>query len=217
MTPASTRHTDPATVLLADPEELVRWSLRERLTAEGHRVHDAATVAEALRHAAAVDVVLLDCRLPDLDGRRALRLLREAVPETPVIVMTAAATAEFTVEAMREGAHGCIRKPFDLDEVSAVVERAVETSRLRREVRALRALRADRGAACVPFRLPDGGTNLEDVERQLLVQALERSSWNQTRAGALLGINRDQVRYRIEKFGLTAPSPRTTLAFSPTR
>jgi transcriptional regulator with GAF, ATPase, and Fis domain len=52
------------------------------------------------------------------------------------------------------------------------------------------------------FRLPPEGVNLEDVERQLLVQALERSGWNQTHAGQLLRINRDQVRYRIEKFGL---------------
>jgi two-component system NtrC family response regulator len=47
--------------------------------------------------------------------------------------------------------------------------------------------------------------SLEAVERQLLVQALERSGGNQTHAGALLGINRDQVRYRIEKFGLARP------------
>jgi DNA-binding protein Fis len=44
--------------------------------------------------------------------------------------------------------------------------------------------------------------NLEEVERQLLVQALERANGNQTQAAQLLGINRDQVRYRIEKFGL---------------
>jgi transcriptional regulator with GAF, ATPase, and Fis domain len=47
---------------------------------------------------------------------------------------------------------------------------------------------------------------LEDVERQLVVQALERAGGNQTHAGQLLGINRDQVRYRIEKFGLVKPN-----------
>jgi transcriptional regulator with PAS, ATPase and Fis domain len=52
------------------------------------------------------------------------------------------------------------------------------------------------------FKLPAEGVNIEDVERQLLVQALERSKGNQTQAAQLLGINRDQVRYRIEKFGL---------------
>ena len=52
------------------------------------------------------------------------------------------------------------------------------------------------------FKLPPEGLNLEDVERDLLLQALDRADWNQTQAGRLLGINRDQVRYRIEKFGL---------------
>jgi two-component system, NtrC family, response regulator AtoC len=52
------------------------------------------------------------------------------------------------------------------------------------------------------FKLPPEGVNVEDVERQLLVQALERSKGNQTQAAQLLGIDRDQVRYRIEKFGI---------------
>lgn len=52
------------------------------------------------------------------------------------------------------------------------------------------------------YELPPGGVDLAELERRLLVQALERSGGNRTKAGALLGINRDQVRYRIEKFGL---------------
>ena len=54
------------------------------------------------------------------------------------------------------------------------------------------------------FTLPPDGVNLEELERGLLVQALERAGGNQTQAAQLLGINRDQVRYRIEKFGLQA-------------
>ena len=50
--------------------------------------------------------------------------------------------------------------------------------------------------------LPAGGLDLEQLERSLVVQALERTSWNQTRTAALLGLNRDQIRYRIEKFQL---------------
>ena len=59
-----------------------------------------------------------------------------------------------------------------------------------------------RTASPVQFTLPPEGVDLEEVERQLVVQALERSKGNQTEAGQLLGLNRDQVRYRIEKFGL---------------
>ena len=61
-----------------------------------------------------------------------------------------------------------------------------------------------RSVEVTQFRLPPGGVNLEEVERQLLTQALERSAGNQSQAAQLLGINRDQVRYRIEKFGLKA-------------
>src|SRR4029077_4229103 len=50
--------------------------------------------------------------------------------------------------------------------------------------------------------LPPGGIDFEQLERSLLVQALERTGWNQTKAAALLGMNRDQIRYRIEKFQL---------------
>ena len=59
-----------------------------------------------------------------------------------------------------------------------------------------------RSVAPTQFKLPAEGVNLEDIERQLLVQALDRARGNQTQAAQLLGINRDQVRYRMEKFGL---------------
>jgi len=52
------------------------------------------------------------------------------------------------------------------------------------------------------YDLPDEGINLEQVERELVMQALTRTGWNHTKAAALLGLNRDQIRYRIEKFGL---------------
>jgi two-component system, NtrC family, response regulator AtoC len=56
------------------------------------------------------------------------------------------------------------------------------------------------------FDLPTGGVKLEELERNLVVQALKRAAGNQTKAAALLGLNRDQIRYRIEKFGLTTGS-----------
>jgi two-component system NtrC family response regulator len=66
----------------------------------------------------------------------------------------------------------------------------------------------DRVPARAAVRLPPHGVNLDDLERQLVVQALERSAGNQTKAGQLLGLNRDQVRYRIEKFSLPHPHGR---------
>ena len=57
--------------------------------------------------------------------------------------------------------------------------------------------------------LPPGGVDLEQLERSLVVQALERSDWNQTQAARLLGLNRDQIRYRIEKFRLDRATTNT--------
>ena len=84
----------------------------------------------------AVDLVLLDQRLPDGDGLTLLRRIKETSPDTLVILMTAFSTVENAVEAMKHGAYHYLNKPFNLDDVSATVEKALETSRLRREVRA---------------------------------------------------------------------------------
>ena len=61
---------------------------------------------------------------------------------------------------------------------------------------------AERASVAETYLLPPGGVNLDELEKCMVVQALERARGNRTRAGELLGISRDQVRYRIEKFGL---------------
>ena len=127
-----------AHLLIVDDEELVRWSLRERFRHEGYTVLEAGTAATALEQLTAVDLVLLDYRLPDGDGLSVLRRMKEVSPDTPVILMTAFSTVENAVEAMKHGAYHYLNKPFNLDDVALTVEKALETSRLRREVRAYR-------------------------------------------------------------------------------
>ena len=128
-----------ATLLIVDDEELVRWSLRERLRKDGYTVLESGTVAGAMEKLTpAVDLVLLDQRLPDGDGLTLLQQIKESSPDTLVILMTAFSTVENAVAAMKHGAYHYLNKPFNLDDVSAVVEKALETSRLRREVRMLR-------------------------------------------------------------------------------
>jgi DNA-binding NtrC family response regulator len=117
----------------------LRWSLRERLAREGYKILEAATATEALSQAGeSVDLILLDFKLPDGDGLSVLRQVKEQTPDTLVILMTAFSTVENAVEAMKLGAYHYVNKPFNLDEVALLVEKALETSSLRREVRTLR-------------------------------------------------------------------------------
>jgi two-component system, NtrC family, response regulator AtoC len=132
------------TILVVDDEALIRWSLVQRLTAEGYFVTEAGTAKEALqKFRNNTDLVLLDYKLPDGDGLQVLKAMKAADPEILVILLTAFSTIETAVEAMKQGAYHYANKPFNLDEIALVVAKALETTRLRREVKALRASRSE--------------------------------------------------------------------------
>jgi DNA-binding NtrC family response regulator len=132
-----------ATVLVVDDEPLIRWSLVNRLKEEGYRTAEAGTAGEAIaQHRDGVDLVLLDFALPDANGLAVLKQIKETDPDTLVIMLTANTDVGTAVEAMKSGAFHYANKPFDLDEVMLLVDKALETTQLRREVRVLRARQA---------------------------------------------------------------------------
>ena len=132
-----------ATVLVVDDEPLIRWSLVNRLKEEGYRTAEAGTASDAVsQHRDGVDLILLDFALPDANGLEVLKRVKEIDPDTLVIMLTANTEVGTAVAAMKHGAFHYANKPFDLDEVMLLVEKALETTQLRREVRTLRARQA---------------------------------------------------------------------------
>jgi len=141
-------------ILVVDDEKLIRYALKESLAAEGYVVHEAGDVAEALRlcDRQRIDCAILDQRLPDGDGFQLMRNLRELEPDAPVILMTAYSSVQKAVEAMRAGAFTYVNKPFEADEMILNVRAALETTRLRREVRELRRQQSGEGLSAVVGR-----------------------------------------------------------------
>jgi DNA-binding NtrC family response regulator len=131
------------TVLVIDDEQLIRRTIAKRLTVGGYTVVEAEDGKTAVERASAgVDLAILDYRLPDLDGLTVLKQIRQVDPDVLVILLTAYASVETAVDAMKLGAYHFMNKPFDLEALAALVEQALETTRLRREVRQLRASQA---------------------------------------------------------------------------
>ncbi|HEU4427529.1 MAG TPA: sigma-54 dependent transcriptional regulator, partial [Myxococcota bacterium] len=131
-------------VLVVDDERGMRDFLEIFFRREGMEVSTAASVDEALAQLGAdeFDLVMTDVQMPGRSGLELLRAVKESSPETVVIVITAFATAETAIEAMKQGAYDYLTKPFKVDEVRLVVGKAlekklltVENKRLRSELR----------------------------------------------------------------------------------
>jgi len=129
-----------ARILIADDEDSLRWVLEKSLRQAGYEVATAKDGESALRafETEPHDLVFLDVRMPGMDGLTALAKLREIRPDAHVIVMTAHGTMETAIQAMQRGAYDYLAKPFDLDEVLLLTERALQAQRLTQEVARLR-------------------------------------------------------------------------------
>ena len=129
-----------ADILIVDDERPIRRILSVLLQERRHRVSEVGSGEEALAALpeAKPDLVLLDLKLPGMDGLETLRRLRALSPELTVVMMTAHGTISSAVEAMRRGAHDYVAKPFDNDELLTIVDRALDLRRLSSEVDSLR-------------------------------------------------------------------------------
>ncbi|MFH1060805.1 MAG: sigma-54 dependent transcriptional regulator [Pseudomonadota bacterium] len=128
-------------ILVVDDEDHVRRVLGLMLSGQGHQVVSAANGAEALAKFGqeTFDLVILDLRMPDLDGLTVLARIRAAEPDQTVVMITAYASVETALTAMKQGAFDYIGKPFKEEEILLVVAKALERQRLLHERQAWRA------------------------------------------------------------------------------
>ena len=125
-------------ILVVEDEEKLRRVVELQLKAAGFEVDQAGSAEDAVKLADRADLILTDLRLPGMTGLELLGQIRQQNSQVPVIVMTAFSTVENAVDAMKAGAVDFLPKPFSLDHLMAVVNKALEVSALRAENQKLR-------------------------------------------------------------------------------
>ena len=120
--------TESARILVVDDEEPVCKTVANALRTDKHTVDTALSAEDALLRAEAFryDVVITDLMMPGLSGMDLLKIASERMPETKVIMITGFPSVKSAVEAMRLGAFDFIPKPFTLEELKVIIDRAIE-------------------------------------------------------------------------------------------
>ncbi len=185
---------DPPKVLVIDDEEIARISCQRVLKREGIQVAMAPSGREGLEMLMREppDLVLVDLKMPEMDGVEVARRVRNYDPNIVTIIITGYATIESAVAVMKEGAYDYLPKPFTPDELIIVVRRGLEKRRLDQESRALREekaamernfitmvthqLRSPMGAIFqyLEVLLSDIGGELTEMQREMLERARTR-------------------------------------------
>ncbi len=122
------------TILIIDDDDQLRKSFEKLLTEEGYRIKTAASGEAGLNmtEAEMPDLVVLDMRLPGMNGLETFQAVQAIEPKLPVIIITAYGTTETAIEAIKRGAFDYILKPFDIPEMLALISKALEAGRLMR-------------------------------------------------------------------------------------
>src|SRR5579875_626008 len=125
-------------ILIVEDEEKLRRVIQLELESAGFEVDGAASAEQALPLAGFANVIVTDLRLPGMDGLRFIQQLQSKGIQTALVVMTAHGSVEAAVEAMKLGANDFLQKPFSLDHLTTVVQKALAVQFLRAENQRLR-------------------------------------------------------------------------------
>lgn len=157
---------------------------------------ESAEEAETVLNNESVDVILLDVILPGTGGIEFLETVRSHHPALPVVMISGAPSIRPVMRALELGARDYIRKPFDIDELRLVVDRAFKNAQLEQRVKQLETRLKSHPDMSDHQPLKQA---VEQYERALIQEALRRNDGVQTRAAEELGTTRRILRYRIDK------------------
>lgn len=169
--------------LVVDDDDAFRTTLQGALRRRGVRAVTAATAVEglALLEDQRLDLVVLDYRMPRMDGLAALPRFRQAAAESAIVLLTGFGDIPLAVQAVKEGADGVLTKPVDADRL------------LREASLILEAPRTPRATA------PQGILNLDELEKEAIRAALKQSGGVVVRAAGLLGIDRRTLQRKLKR------------------
>jgi DNA-binding NtrC family response regulator len=191
-------------VLVVDDDAQVLSVLEQALDRRGYAVSVAADAESALEllKRTRYDLVLMDVRLPGMNGLEAVEELQKIDRRTPVIVMTALTSRDIAVDAVSRGAYDYCRKPFRVDDIEIVMQRALARRRLVADLEALREQLAAGGPCLDDPRHLTLGERVGLLERAFVLDALTRSGGVQAAAARLLGVSERSMWHLVKKHGI---------------
>jgi DNA-binding NtrC family response regulator len=192
----------PSSILIIDDEKIVRESLSKWFFEDGYRVGSAGDAPSALRQleSQSWDIILLDIKMPGMDGIELQGKIRERDPLSVIVFMTAHASVDTAVQALKAGAFDYVTKPVDPDYLSHLIRNAVKQRSLQQENSRLKALIAEG-----PKLDEIIGESLAAVEKAHIARVLHQHGWNISRSAEILEIDRVTLYNKIHKYGLKKP------------
>ncbi len=153
-------------VLIIDDDEAITWVVKKALEPLGYKVSSRPKLSSGLKAVkGGPQLVLLDIILPDGNGLEGLKEIRSSYPDALVIMVTAHGKMESTVEAMKEGAYDYLEKPFDIEELKIIVEKAFRDMAVREELNSLRSAAAEAEEPRIVGRSPRIVKVFKDIGR----------------------------------------------------
>lgn len=153
-------------VLIIDDDEAITWVVKKALEPLGYKVSSRPKLSSGLKAVkGGPQLVLLDIVLPDGNGLEGLKEIRSSYPDALVIMVTAHGKMESTVEAMKEGAYDYLEKPFDIEELKIIVEKAFRDMAVREELNSLRSAAAEAEEPRIVGRSPRMLKVFKDIGR----------------------------------------------------